>query len=240
MYIVSSCVRVFVCSWGGIGLGLLNVYMHMCLTLIRDLSWCLEERGMVGVYSEFVRRHRLVSMCSLCTFMFVYTLMWWYSLLHLQCHFFILNSQSMISISRSLLPRFVEKRPRRLRLEIKIEWHCKCNRLYGLLHLQCQSISISNLSLESQSCRSLFNETRQKRPRERHQRFRFENEEMTLKMQCVLRWNVMYTYTCWIANVRAQLHRQITYACARAHLHARTHTHLHVHICVFVDGLVGK
>ena len=30
----------------------------------------------------------------------------------------------------SLLPRSVEKRPGRLRLEIEIKWHSKCNRLY--------------------------------------------------------------------------------------------------------------
>jgi len=51
-------------------------------------------------------------------------------LLHLGCHFFNLKSQSMFNSSRSLLPRSVENRPRRLRLEIEIEWHSKCNRLY--------------------------------------------------------------------------------------------------------------
>ena len=35
----------------------------------------------------------------------------------------------------------------RLRLEIEIDWHCKCNRPYSLLHLQCHSILISNLNL---------------------------------------------------------------------------------------------
>jgi len=53
-----------------------------------------------------------------------------YSLLYLECHFFILKSQTMFLFSRSLLPRSVEKRPRRLRLEIEFEWHSKCNRLY--------------------------------------------------------------------------------------------------------------
>jgi len=53
-----------------------------------------------------------------------------YSLLHLECRFFILKSQSMIWFSGSLLPRSVRTRPRRLRLEIEIEWHSKCNRLY--------------------------------------------------------------------------------------------------------------
>jgi len=53
-----------------------------------------------------------------------------YSLLHLECHFFILESQSTIYFSRSLLPRSFEKRPRRLRLEIEIQWHSKCKRLY--------------------------------------------------------------------------------------------------------------
>jgi len=53
-----------------------------------------------------------------------------YSLLHFQCHFFILYFQSMILFSKSLLPRSVEKRPKRLRLEIEIKWHSKCNNRY--------------------------------------------------------------------------------------------------------------
>jgi len=57
-----------------------------------------------------------------------------YSLLHLACHSFNLQSPSMIWFSTSLLPRSVEKRPRRLRLEIEMKWHSKCNRLYLLLH----------------------------------------------------------------------------------------------------------
>ena len=44
-----------------------------------------------------------------------------YSLLHFGCHFFILESQSTIYFSRSLLPRSFEKRPRRLRLESEIK-----------------------------------------------------------------------------------------------------------------------
>ena len=36
----------------------------------------------------------------------------------------------MIWLSRSLILRSVEKRPRRLRLEVEIVWHSKCNRLY--------------------------------------------------------------------------------------------------------------
>ena len=39
-----------------------------------------------------------------------------YSLLHLECHFFKLKSQSMFWFSRSFLPRSVEKRPMKLRL----------------------------------------------------------------------------------------------------------------------------
>ena len=55
------------------------------------------------------------------------------SLLHLQCHFFLLKSQSMIEFSRSLLPRSAEKRPMRLSLEIGMKWHSKCNRLFFIL-----------------------------------------------------------------------------------------------------------
>jgi len=54
----------------------------------------------------------------------------WYSLLHLQCHFFSLKSLSLISFSRSLWPRIVVKRIMRLKLEIPIEWHSQCNLLY--------------------------------------------------------------------------------------------------------------
>ena len=53
-----------------------------------------------------------------------------YSLLHLECQFFSLKSQWLISSSRSLLPRSVEKRPMRLRLEIETKSHSKCNSLY--------------------------------------------------------------------------------------------------------------
>ena len=51
-----------------------------------------------------------------------------YSLLHLECHYFNLKSQSMLQFSRSLLPRSVEKRPVRLALEMKITWHSKYNK----------------------------------------------------------------------------------------------------------------
>jgi len=44
-----------------------------------------------------------------------------YSLLHLECHFFFLKFKSIIYFSRSLLSRSVKKRPRTLRLEIKIK-----------------------------------------------------------------------------------------------------------------------
>jgi len=53
-----------------------------------------------------------------------------YSLLHLECHFCNLKSQCWILFSRSLSPPSVEKRPMRLRLEIEIQWHSKCNWLY--------------------------------------------------------------------------------------------------------------
>ena len=54
----------------------------------------------------------------------------YYSLLHLECHFFTLKSKSMIEFSTPLWPRSLAQRPRRLRLEIEIRWHSKCNRLY--------------------------------------------------------------------------------------------------------------
>jgi len=54
------------------------------------------------------------------------------SLLHLECHFFFLTTQSFISFSRSFWP--LKRDPQdwdwRLRLEIEIKWRYKCNRLY--------------------------------------------------------------------------------------------------------------
>ena len=52
-----------------------------------------------------------------------------HSLLHLECHFFNLNSQSLILFSRFFLPRSI-KRPVRLKSEIEIGWHSNCSRLY--------------------------------------------------------------------------------------------------------------
>ena len=59
-----------------------------------------------------------------------YTYIHRYSLLHLEYLSFNLESQSIISFSRSLLPRSVEKRPMRLRLEIDCKCDSKCNGLY--------------------------------------------------------------------------------------------------------------
>ena len=84
-------------------------------------------------------------------------------------HFFSHKSESFISFTRSLLPRFIEKRPVRLRFEIEIGQLFKRNRLYHkamshvnksmsqlthwlfealthwndmrLLHLECESLS---------------------------------------------------------------------------------------------------
>jgi len=53
-----------------------------------------------------------------------------YSVLHLDCHVFILKSPLMIYFLTSLSPPSVGKRPRILRLEIEIKRHSKCNRLY--------------------------------------------------------------------------------------------------------------
>jgi len=50
---------------------------------------------------------------------------------------------------------------------------------YTLLHFESHSTSIFNLNLVG----LLFNETRKKIPRERDQRLRVENEEMTVEMQ---------------------------------------------------------
>ena len=55
---------------------------------------------------------------AICTYTYMCTKI--FSLLHLECHFFNLESQSMFYFARSLLPRSVEKRPMRLRLEIEI------------------------------------------------------------------------------------------------------------------------
>jgi len=54
----------------------------------------------------------------------------WHSLLHSECHFFFLKSQSIIEFSRFLLPRSVEKRQMRLRLELENDTHSNHNWLY--------------------------------------------------------------------------------------------------------------
>ena len=47
------------------------------------------------------------------------------------CIWSVVSSISNLNpLSWSLLPPSVEKRPMRLRFEIEIEWHSKCNRLY--------------------------------------------------------------------------------------------------------------
>jgi len=51
-----------------------------------------------------------------------------YSLLHWECKFLSLVSNSFISFYRSILPRFGKKRPKRWRLEMDIRWHSKCDR----------------------------------------------------------------------------------------------------------------
>jgi len=53
-----------------------------------------------------------------------------YSLLHLECYFLNLKSQSILQFSRSHSPRSVEKGPMRFRFEIENEGRPKCNRLY--------------------------------------------------------------------------------------------------------------
>jgi len=53
-----------------------------------------------------------------------------YSLLHLECHFFILKSQSMIKFYWSLCHVPLKNKLIRLRLELEIESHSKCSRLY--------------------------------------------------------------------------------------------------------------
>jgi len=53
-----------------------------------------------------------------------------YNILHSECHFFIFKSQSMIYFFKSLSPLSIEKRPRRLKLEIEIQWHFTCNRMF--------------------------------------------------------------------------------------------------------------
>ena len=69
-----------------------------------------------GTEHAFFRIYRAPLDVSAFIFISVY-----HSLLHLECHFLNLKSQSIIQFSRSLLPSSVEKRPLRLRMEIEIE-----------------------------------------------------------------------------------------------------------------------
>ena len=59
-----------------------------------------------------------------------------YSISQLEYHVSNLKFESMIYFSKSFWPRSVGKRRMRLRLEIKIERHSKCNRLYIYVHTQ--------------------------------------------------------------------------------------------------------
>ena len=92
-------------------------------------------RSVHEMYTKCTRNvHEMYTRLPMCTYGIqkcdesVYLLC--YSLLHLECHFFNLKSQSIIQFSRSLLPRFVEQGPMRMRLETEIQRHSKCNRLY--------------------------------------------------------------------------------------------------------------
>ena len=84
-------------------------------------------------------RHPVVDMCKEIV---LFSMASWLRTMVLECHFFILKSQSMTEFLRSLLPRSIEKRPRRLRLRIEIEWLSECNRLY----LQYVSLMCANRS----------------------------------------------------------------------------------------------
>jgi len=64
-----------------------------------------------------------------------------HSILHLECHFCNLKSLWLILISRSLLPRFIEKRPTGLKVETEMEWHSRnaigCT-AYSMSMIQCR------------------------------------------------------------------------------------------------------
>jgi len=60
-----------------------------------------------------------------------------YSLLHLKFHFSILKSQSLYWFCAFLLPRSVEKKSRGLKLEIEMECHFKCYRLFFSFGVLC-------------------------------------------------------------------------------------------------------
>jgi len=106
----------------------------MCVCVLRERE--TEKRQ---------RERRCVCVCGVCEWcVWVACVNSRYCLLHSECHFFILYSQSMILFSRSLLPRSVEKRPRRLRLEIEIKWRSKCNSRYHQLSrfLYCVDVRV--------------------------------------------------------------------------------------------------
>jgi len=86
-------------------------------------------------------------------------------------------------------------------------WQSRCGafdvRIYAYVHVHVYMLHPNvfwvsfSPNLKSQSRGSVFDETWQKRPRERDQRLRFENEEMTLQtQQAVLS---MYTKLCSVA-----------------------------------------
>ena len=66
---------------------------------------------------------------------------------------------------------------------LKNQWIYLNTWMYSQLHLECHSISISNLNLQFQSHWSLFSGMWQKKPRELDYRLRFETEQMLLHVQ---------------------------------------------------------
>ena len=115
---MSFVFSVFRSCWGGNSLW--NTPPKVCCSVLQCVAVCCSVLQCVAL---------IVFSSSLWIYSWLSTLTPSSSQLHSKCHILSLKSQSLIFFSRSLLPRSVENRPMRLRLQIEIGWHSKCNRL---------------------------------------------------------------------------------------------------------------
>jgi len=102
----------------------------VCCSVIRCAAVCCSVLQCVAVCCSAVHCHKATPRGSGCSVTQCVVTCCIYSLLHVGCHFFNLKSQSIFNFSWSLLPRSVEKKPIRLRLESRIEQNSKCNIMY--------------------------------------------------------------------------------------------------------------
>ena len=141
-----------------------------------------------------------------------------YSLLHFGCHCFNIIFRSMIYFSRSLLPSFIEKRPVRLRLEIEIKWHSKCNRLYlDFSHIPERTHTYTHIHTHAHTCTHMHIHTHI------HAYLDFNHLTKRRLRQAFLLHTHIHTHTYTRTHMRTHTH-----TCIHTHTYAHMHTHAHI------------